>query len=60
MALLTDRLPGIVCDIDGVIYKGKEAVGNSTKVLPKILAPREELGGKNIPFIFLTNGGGFS
>lgn len=33
----TVKIPAIVSDIDGVLYRGGSAVGNSTEIVPKLL-----------------------
>lgn len=33
------KVPAILTDIDGVIYRGKSTVGNSKKVLETLLKP---------------------
>jgi hypothetical protein len=48
-------LPCIVSDIDGVVVKGKEVIGNSSQIVRRVLQP---VNGANLPFSFLTNGGG--
>ncbi len=48
-------LPGIVSDIDGVLYRGKELIGDPLSVIRRVFSP---VGDKKIPFTFLTNGGG--
>jgi ribonucleotide monophosphatase NagD (HAD superfamily) len=52
-------LPGILSDIDGVVYRGGHEIGNSRKVIDFLLN-RTFHGGKHIPFALLTNGGGIS
>jgi ribonucleotide monophosphatase NagD (HAD superfamily) len=55
-------LPAIACDIDGVILRGSQIIGNSDKMIRQVLAPRTELdpsGKLQMPFTLLTNGGGF-
>ena len=52
------EFPAILSDIDGVIYAGSHnLVGNSTNTIKKILKPYEN-SDMQIPFIFVTNGGG--
>ena len=61
MSTITKKLkvPGILSDIDGVIYRGKQTVGNSTSVLSKLLRPIKLKGTElKLPFACLTNGGG--
>jgi len=50
-------MPGIVSDIDGVLYKGNIVLGNSTNVVKSLLKP---FGEKNqtLPFMLVTNNGG--
>lgn len=50
------KLPGIVSDIDGVLYKGATQIITTAPALQKVLAPNEA--GAHIPFTLLTNGGG--
>jgi ribonucleotide monophosphatase NagD (HAD superfamily) len=52
-------LPGILSDIDGVVYRGGREIGNSRKVIDFLLN-RTFHDGKHIPFALLTNGGGIS
>ena len=33
------KVPAVLTDIDGVIYRGKKTIGNSTFVLNKLLRP---------------------
>ena len=47
-------LPGIVVDIDGVVYRGKELIGDPAAVIRRVFTP---VGDQKIPFVFLTNGG---
>ena len=51
------RLPAILSDVDGVVYRGGQKVGNSNKVLAALLNQKIE-GKYKIPFALLTNGGG--
>ena len=41
-------------DIDGVVYRGKELIGDPAAVIRRVLTP---VGDQKIPFVFLTNGG---
>ncbi len=52
------KLPGILSDIDGVVYRGGREIGNSRKVIDFLL--NRTFHGKHIPFALLTNGGGIS
>lgn len=56
MESIPTKLPGIVSDIDGVLYKGATPIDSTTPALQKVLAPNEA--GAHIPFTLLTNGGG--
>ncbi|EEF32142.1 uncharacterized protein YKR070W isoform X2 [Ricinus communis] len=47
---------GIAFDIDGVILRGESPIGASPRALQRLYHPS---GALRIPFIFLTNGGGF-
>ena len=53
------RLPARASDIDGVVVRGSTIIGNSNKMVPELLTPRPAIDNKTIPFILLTNGGGF-
>lgn len=57
------RLPAIACDIDGVTLRGTQIIGNSNNMIKEILSQRLHASAGeipvNIPFTFLTNGGGF-
>ncbi|XP_073293345.1 mitochondrial hydrolase YKR070W-like isoform X1 [Primulina huaijiensis] len=46
---------GIAFDIDGVILRGKNPIGNSPRALKRLY---DDSGALKIPFLFLTNGGG--
>ncbi|KAI3459018.1 hypothetical protein Pfo_015681 [Paulownia fortunei] len=46
---------GIAFDIDGVILRGTTPIGNSRRALRRLY---DDSGALNIPFLFLTNGGG--
>ncbi|KAL2227798.1 UNVERIFIED_CONTAM: putative CDP-alcohol phosphatidyltransferase class-I family protein [Sesamum indicum] len=46
---------GIAFDIDGVILRGTTPIGNSRRALRRLY---DDSGAMNIPFLFLTNGGG--
>lgn len=50
------RIPAILSDIDGVVYRGGSRIGGSDKVLRSVLNPLKD--GTKIPFSLLTNGGG--
>ena len=50
------RLPGILSDIDGVVYRGGHEIGNSRKVIQRLL--NNTVNGVKVPFALLTNGGG--
>ncbi len=55
------RVPGILCDIDGVLYRGKKAINRSPHALKCLLSEhKDESSGSNfkLPFFLLTNGGG--
>ncbi|KAL5833033.1 hypothetical protein ACOSQ3_016707 [Xanthoceras sorbifolium] len=47
---------GIAFDIDGVVLLGNTPIGGSPNALKKLY---QNSGGLRIPYIFLTNGGGF-
>ncbi|XP_021889796.1 uncharacterized protein YKR070W [Carica papaya] len=47
---------GIAFDIDGVVLLGHAPVGGSTRALKRLY---DESGTLKVPYIFLTNGGGF-
>jgi len=54
-------LPAIACDIDGVALRGTQIIGHSSTMIKELLTTRpvgQDLDTR-IPFIFLTNGGGF-
>jgi HAD superfamily hydrolase (TIGR01456 family) len=57
------KLPAIACDIDGVALRGTQIIGNSSNMIKEILTQRLHPSAGdvpvNIPFTFLTNGGGF-
>ncbi|XP_011027034.1 PREDICTED: uncharacterized protein YKR070W-like isoform X2 [Populus euphratica] len=46
---------GIAFDIDGVILRGKDPIGGSPQALRRLYG---DSGNLNVPFLFLTNGGG--
>ncbi len=48
-------LPGIVSDIDGVVVRGKDLIGDPACVIRRVFSPVDNC---KIPFTFLTNGGG--
>ncbi|KAF7847395.1 hypothetical protein BT93_L3006 [Corymbia citriodora subsp. variegata] len=48
---------GIAFDIDGVVLLGHTPVGGSPRALKRLY---DDSGRLKIPFVFLTNGGGFS
>ena len=48
-------LPGIVADIDGVVVRGEDKIGEPAAVIRRVFTP---VGDQKIPFMFLTNGGG--
>ncbi|CDW83976.1 had-superfamily subfamily iia cecr5 containing protein [Stylonychia lemnae] len=50
------KLPGILTDIDGVVYRGGHEIGNSRFVIKTIF--NHKFNNKYIPFALLTNGGG--
>ena len=55
------KLPAILCDIDGVLYRGKKAIPRSKQALKCILSEHEHPQSKIkfcLPFNLLTNGGG--
>lgn len=55
------KVPGILCDIDGVLYRGNKAIDRSTKALKSLLSEHSDASsGKKfkLPFFLLTNGGG--
>ncbi|KAL5711170.1 hypothetical protein ACHQM5_021659 [Ranunculus cassubicifolius] len=47
---------GIAFDIDGVIIRGNSLIGNSAKAIRRLYG---DSGGLRIPYVFLTNGGGY-
>uniref|UniRef100_A0A2P2NIZ6 Uncharacterized protein MANES_11G138500 n=1 Tax=Rhizophora mucronata TaxID=61149 RepID=A0A2P2NIZ6_RHIMU len=47
---------GIGFDIDGVVLRGESPIGGSPQAIRRLY---DNSGALNIPFIFLTNGGGF-
>ena len=53
------RLPAILSDIDGVVYRGSKLIPGSDIALRTLLR-KHDLGGKQmkLPFSLLTNGGG--
>ncbi|CAK7325559.1 unnamed protein product [Dovyalis caffra] len=46
---------GIAFDIDGVILRGQDPIGGSPQALRRLYG---DSGNLNVPFLFLTNGGG--
>ncbi|CAI0541340.1 unnamed protein product [Linum tenue] len=48
---------GIAFDIDGVIFRSESPIGGSPQALKRLYD--EESGALRIPYVFLTNGGGF-
>ncbi|KAB5538901.1 hypothetical protein DKX38_016434 [Salix brachista] len=46
---------GIAFDIDGVLLRGKDPIGGSPQALRRLYG---DSGNLNVPFLFLTNGGG--
>ncbi len=57
MKLAKRVLPAILSDIDGVVYRGGQQIGNSRRVIHALL--NQEVGPRQtIPFALLTNGGG--
>ncbi|OAY37909.1 uncharacterized protein YKR070W [Manihot esculenta] len=56
--LSQSQLPsfGIAFDIDGVLLRGESPIGGSPQALKRLYDPS---GALRIPYIFLTNGGGF-
>ena len=55
------NLPGILSDIDGVVYRGGEAIPGSANVIRSIYKPFEHPESPRallLPFTLLTNGGG--
>ena len=55
------RVPGILCDIDGVLYRGKRPIPRSPEALKCLLSQHtcKKTSQKfNFPFFLLTNGGG--
>ncbi|KAJ6429039.1 hypothetical protein OIU84_020638 [Salix udensis] len=46
---------GIAFDIDGVILRGRDPIGGSPQAVRRLY---EDSGNLNVPFLFLTNGGG--
>jgi len=54
-------MPGVLCDIDGVFYRGGKIVGNSPTVISDILLKKYDRPnapeGVHLPFVCLTNGG---
>ncbi|XP_048136939.1 uncharacterized protein YKR070W-like isoform X2 [Rhodamnia argentea] len=53
----SDRPFGIAFDIDGVVLLGDTPIGGSPRALRRLY---DDSGKLKIPFVFLTNGGGFS
>ena len=51
-------VPAICTDIDGVLYRGDTNIEGSRDTVRKILTPLES--GEKLPFVCLTNGGGFT
>ena len=51
------KLPAILSDIDGVVYRGGHEIGNSRRVIHALLN-QEVHPGQTVPFALLTNGGG--
>ncbi|CAL1403618.1 unnamed protein product [Linum trigynum] len=48
---------GIAFDIDGVIFRSESPIGGSPQALKRLYD--EDSGALRIPYVFLTNGGGF-
>lgn len=46
---------GIAFDIDGVILRGRDPIGGSPQAMRRLYG---DSGNLNVPFLFLTNGGG--
>ncbi|KAJ6317554.1 hypothetical protein OIU76_013151 [Salix suchowensis] len=46
---------GIAFDIDGVILRGRDPIGGSPQAVRRLY---KDSGNLNVPFLFLTNGGG--
>ena len=58
---MMSRLPGIVSDIDGVVMRGATPIPGAKEALERILTG-VRLGSekKELPFMFLTNGGHYT
>lgn len=54
MKQIINKVPAIICDIDGVVLRGKGMIGNSSSIIQKL----KSFAATKIPFYFLTNGGG--
>jgi ribonucleotide monophosphatase NagD (HAD superfamily) len=54
------RVPGILSDIDGVVYRGGHEIGNSRKVIKTLLNHTVKGLNVKLPFALLTNGGGMT
>jgi hypothetical protein len=55
------RVPGILCDIDGVLYRGKRPIARSPQALKCLLSEHTDPSTRvkfKFPFFLLTNGGG--
>jgi ribonucleotide monophosphatase NagD (HAD superfamily) len=53
------RVPAVISDIDGVIYRGKTTIGSSPQAMRMIMGYHMRYGQRVLlPFALLTNGGG--
>jgi len=58
-------VPGLALDIDGVLRKGNSAIPNAAQTIKLLKTPLENLSPKfkgiksGIPFVLMTNGGGY-
>lgn len=51
-SISSDPVPGVVLDIDGVVIQGKKVLEEGRRAVKKLVDA------KQVPFLFLTNGGG--
>ena len=60
MAAFRQRLPAILSDIDGVLYRGGKVIQGSQWAVERLLKPFSMPNGEKacLPFTLLTNGGG--
>ena len=54
------KLPAILSDIDGVLYRGTQAIQGSVWAIQRLIKPFTMENGDRVclPFSLLTNGGG--